>query len=99
MVAHSVIIDHAVAFGDSLVTVTNRHELGPALAHKTKRVIIADPKLARVFEVFLRVQRWLPLAALMAYAISQGYGVEFRHTEWKACYTTEERIILMPQKR
>ncbi len=85
MVVHNVTIGitgvQAVGVAASLVTVINSSQLGLALAQKEKPVVIVDPKIARAFEIFLRVQHWWLLAALVAYAISRGYGVDFRQTE------------------
>jgi hypothetical protein len=71
------------------VRVQTKQELKRALYKRTSQIVIGDKKLARPFELLLwaRELRWwyfgTLLAALCAYAISQGYGVRLRgENEW-----------------
>jgi hypothetical protein len=77
--------------------VTTREELEKALRERTQ-VIIADKKLARPFEWLLwaRELRWWLAAFGIAYAISQQYKIEFRHTEWRADRINQDEIIITP---
>jgi hypothetical protein len=73
-------------FYPAVLRVTTREELAKALRERTSRVIIGNKKVARPFERLLWAQelRWWYFgtltAFLMAYAISQSYGVKF---DWR----------------
>jgi hypothetical protein len=71
-------------FYPAVIRVTTREELTKALRERTAQIIIGNKELARPFERLLWAQelRWWYLgtlaAALMAYGISQSYGVKLK---------------------
>jgi hypothetical protein len=85
------------------VRVTTREELAKALRERRAQVVIADKRLARPFQRLLWAQelRWwyfgTLIAALVAYSISQQYGVKF---DWKVKRTPglEFGITLTPTR-
>ena len=81
--------------------VASRQELAQALRQHALPIIIRDKKLARPFEVLWWAQQnwWaVVMAIIIAYAISQRYGVTFKHTEWKTGVTTQDEIVLTPTR-
>jgi hypothetical protein len=83
----------------SAVVVRNVPELREALRQRQRPVEIIDPRIIRAFRIFAIVQGWTVIGALMAYAISSGYKVDFRHTEWTATKTTETSVTLTPTSK
>jgi len=66
----------------AVIRVTNGAELREALRQRERPVLIGDPQIARWFRVYLAVQRYWLLAALMARAISYRNRADFKRTEW-----------------
>jgi hypothetical protein len=73
---------HAVAAFVTVIRVTNGAELRGALRQHERPVLIGGPEIAQLFRVYLAVQRYWLLAALMARAISYRYSADFKRTEW-----------------
>src|SRR5712691_748439 len=102
MVEHIVGVFEATEAADVLeafVTVRNANQLREAIGKADRPIVIENRSLERMFVAFLNVQKWWLLAAVVAYAISQGFQIKFRHTEWKADRTIEREIILTPLNR
>jgi hypothetical protein len=83
-----------------VISVTEPVQLAAALAQRAQPVVIenvaANKMLVRLFSLFVRNQYWW-LGALLAYAISEGYGVQLSRTEWRGTVTIEHKIILTPR--
>lgn len=82
------------------VTVAHPAQLPAAVSQREKPVVIentpANKNLIRVFNIYIRVDHWWVIGALVAYAIYQGFSIQLSHTEWRAGKTTEDKIILTP---
>src|SRR5262249_28490052 len=80
----------------TVIRATNRAELSEALKQHARPIVVDDEKIARYFRFFLWFQSSWLFAGLIAYAISRGFQVDFKHTEWRVDSTSQYEIILTP---